>query len=112
MIPYKRGDVVLVRFVFSDETGAKVRPAAVVSTAPYHRGRQEIIVAAVTSNVDRRLFGDSNLADWRQAGLLSPSLATGILRTIKQSMVGRKLGALSVSDQESVDGQLRRCLGV
>lgn len=32
-IDYEQGDVVLVRFVFSDETGAKRRPAVVLSTA-------------------------------------------------------------------------------
>jgi mRNA-degrading endonuclease toxin of MazEF toxin-antitoxin module len=32
MTSYKPGDVVLVRFVFADETGAKRRPAVIVST--------------------------------------------------------------------------------
>jgi mRNA-degrading endonuclease toxin of MazEF toxin-antitoxin module len=36
-----RGDVVLVAFVFSDESGAKLRPAIVVSSPSYNRGRQE-----------------------------------------------------------------------
>ena len=39
---YVQGDVVLVRFVFSDETGAKRRPVVILSTDEYHRGRQPV----------------------------------------------------------------------
>jgi mRNA-degrading endonuclease toxin of MazEF toxin-antitoxin module len=56
MTSYEQGEVVLVRFIFIDETGAKRRPAVVVSTSDYHRGRQEAIIAAITSNVDRLLL--------------------------------------------------------
>jgi mRNA-degrading endonuclease toxin of MazEF toxin-antitoxin module len=48
MTAYDRGDVVLVSFVFSDESGKKLRPAVVISSAAYKRSRQEIVVAAIT----------------------------------------------------------------
>ena len=79
MTAYKRGDVVLVGFVFSDEPGQKLRPALVISSSAYNRGRKEVVVAAITSNVRRRLFGDHLIVDWKDAGLLFPSVATGIL---------------------------------
>lgn len=107
-----RGDVILVGFVFADESGRKLRPALVVSSAGYHRARHEVIVAAITSNVRRRLFGDHLISDWKGAGLLFPSVATGILRTIKRSMVHRKLGAMPETDLEAVDQALRRSLGL
>ena len=56
MIDYSRGDVVLVGFVFSDESGRKLRPAVVISSPAYNRARQEVIVAAITSNVRAALF--------------------------------------------------------
>ncbi|HLE43757.1 MAG TPA: type II toxin-antitoxin system PemK/MazF family toxin [Methylomirabilota bacterium] len=107
-----RGDVILVGFVFADESGRKLRPALVVSSAGYHRARHEVIVAAITSNVRRRLFGDHLISDWKGAGLLFPSVATGILRTIKRSMVHRKLGAMPKTDLEAVDQALQRSLGL
>ena len=58
MTSYRRGDVILVNFVYSDESGLKRRPALLLSTAQYHKSRQEILVAAITSNVRRLLFGD------------------------------------------------------
>jgi len=41
----------------------------------------------------RQLFGDYIVTDWTGAGLLLPSIVTGILRTIKRTMVERRLGA-------------------
>lgn len=110
MTAYSRGDVVLVGFVFSDEAGKKLRPAVVISSPAYHRARQEVVVAAITSNVRRRLFGDHLIADWKGAGLLFPSLVTGIFRTIKRTMIDRKLGSMPKPDMEAIDRELRRSL--
>ena len=112
MIASSRGDVVLVSFVFADESGAKRRPAVVVSSPAYHRGRPELIVAAITSNVRRRLAGDYLIVDWQGAGLLFPSVATGIIRTIKRTMIGRKLGSMPGPDLEAIDQELRRSLAL
>ncbi len=112
MTVYNRGDVVLVGFVFSDESGKKLRPAVVISSASYNRARQEVIVAAITSNIRRRLFGDHIIADWKGAGLLFPSLATGVFRTIKRTMIDRKLGTMPKADLEAIDREIRRSLAL
>ena len=106
----KRGDVVLVNFVFSEETGVKLRPALVVSSDAYHQGRQEAIIAAITSNVRRLLIGDHAISRWEEAGLLYPSVVTGIIRTTKQSMISRRLGALAESDMHGIEEKLRQIL--
>lgn len=107
---FRRGDVVLVNFLFSEGAGAKRRPAVLVSSHAYQSGRREVIAAAVTSNTDRILAGDSLLTDWQQAGLLFPSVATGVIRTIKQGMITRSLGSLSSRDMDAVDQRLRLIL--
>jgi mRNA interferase MazF len=107
----RRGDVVLVGFVFSDESGVKLRPALVVSSDAYHRGRREVVVAAITSNVRRVRLGDHRVARWKEAGLLFPSLVTGILRTIRANMIQRRLGTRAKADREAVDVCLRLALG-
>jgi len=112
MTAYNRGDVVLVGFVFSDESGRKLRPAVVLSSSAYHRARQEVVVAAITSDVGRRLLGDHRIVGWKEAGLLFPSLVTGIFRTIKRSMIARQLGSMSKPDMEAIDRNLRKCLGL
>jgi mRNA-degrading endonuclease toxin of MazEF toxin-antitoxin module len=110
MIACDRGDVVLVGFVFTDESGRKVRPALVITSSAYHRARREVILAAITSNVCRRMFADHLLADWKAAGLLFPSLVAGIVRTVKQTTIERKLGSLTKADMQAVERGLRRVL--
>ena len=112
MTAYKRGDVVLVGFVFSDGSGQKLRPALVISSSAYNRGRKEVVVAAITSNVRRRLFGDHLIEDWKGAGLLFPSVATGILRTVAHGVIYRKLGVMAKVDMDAVDNSLRRALAL
>ena len=112
MTAYNRGDVVLVGFVFADESGKKLRPALVISSTVYNRSRQEVVIAAITSNIRRRLFGDFLIADWKRAGLLFPSVVTGVMRTVKQIMIERKLGSMLKSDMEAIDRELRRSLGL
>ena len=45
---YKRGDVVLVRFPFTDLTTTKKRPALVISTDFYNQSQINLIIAAIT----------------------------------------------------------------
>ena len=112
MTSFSRGDVVLVKFVFADEKGARQRPGLIVSTDRYHRGRQETILAAITSNVGRLLVGDYQIKAWRKAGLLYPSVVTGIVRTIKHEMIAGKMGELPASELHAVEDKLREILAL
>ncbi|MBS0432139.1 MAG: hypothetical protein JSS21_06995 [Proteobacteria bacterium] len=44
------GDVVLVRFPFTDQSGQKQRPAAVVSSGAYQRNRPDVILLAIVDS--------------------------------------------------------------
>jgi len=112
MTGYNRGDVVLVSFVFSDETGERRRPAVIVSSDAYHKSRQEAIIAAVTSRTDRILMGDHLISDWQSAGLFFPSVATGIIRTVKQGMIAKRLGVMPAPDMQMIDSKLKLVLGL
>ena len=57
-----------------------------------------MVIAGITSNVARKLVGDTMLENWQQAGLQYPSLVTGILQTVKSHMIARPLGAVSNQD--------------
>jgi mRNA-degrading endonuclease toxin of MazEF toxin-antitoxin module len=101
-----------VKFVFADEQGAKQRPGFIISTERYHQGRREAVLAAITSNKSRLLVGDYRIKGWRESGLLSPSIVTGILRTIKQEMIADKLGELPASELPAVEDKLREILAL
>ncbi len=110
MIKYKRGDIVLVDFGFSEGTGSKKRPVLIISSDSYHKNRQEVIVVAITHNIKRVLFGDTKIGGWKEAGLIYPSLVTGIIRTIKYSMIIHNLGALSQRDFQEVQKNLGKAI--
>jgi mRNA interferase MazF len=112
MTSFSRGDVVLVKFVFADEKGVKRRPGLIVSTDPYHQGRHEAILAAITSNVGRLLVGDYKIRAWRESGLPYPSIVTGIVRTIKHDMIAGKMGQLPASELHVVENKLREILAL
>jgi mRNA-degrading endonuclease toxin of MazEF toxin-antitoxin module len=109
---FNRGDIVLVKFVFADEQGVKHRPGLIVSSEAYHVGRREAILMAITSNVGRLLVGHYKIKAWSESGLLYPSIVTGIVRTIKQDMISRKLGVLPMRELRTVEGKLRRILAL
>ncbi len=111
MTKYKRQDIVLVDFGFSEGTGSKKRPALIISSDSYHKNRQEVIVVAITHNIKRVLFGDARIDKWKEAGLLYPSLVTGIIRTIKDSMIIYRLGTLLQQDFQKVQENLRKTIG-
>lgn len=105
---YSFGDIVLVRFPFTDQVGSKQRPAAVVSSAAYNRARPDLILLAVTSQVKPKPgFGEARIADWQAAGLLKPSALKPILFTAEKTIIARTLGRLKAADQET----LRKVLG-
>jgi len=110
MTLYKQGDVALVNFGFSEGRGFKKRPTLIISGEDYHKSRQEVIVLAITSNTSRVLLGDTKITQWKKAGLLYSSLVTGIVRTIKMSVILRKLGAISNQDFQEVQKNFRSCL--
>src|SRR5262245_25684706 len=111
--PYRRGDVVSVRFPFSDAAGAKARPAVVISTDPYHDGWDEILLVAITSRPPRSARAtDCALRDWNAAGLAQPSWVRSHFATAHRNLVTAKLGALSTRDLQAVEQCLRVATGL
>lgn len=47
----KQRDIILISFPFSDLTGAKVRPALVISNNEYNQNNLDALVLAITSNL-------------------------------------------------------------
>jgi len=80
----------------------------IVSSNTYHGIRQEAIIAAITSRTDRISARDHLINDWQGAGLLFPSVATGIIRTIKQGMIARRPRTISKADIEAINDNASR----
>lgn len=110
----RRGTVVLTPFPFTDLSGAKVRPAVVVSRTD--RPGDDVILAFVSSVVPPRplptdLVVEPSHPDFRETGLKVPSVVKcDKLATVKRRIILGELGQLSASLLRELNQRLRRAL--
>lgn len=109
---FKFGQIVLVRFPFTDQRGSKQRPAVVVSSVAYNQARPDIILMAVTSQVQIKTgFGETLIEDWQAAGLLKPSAIKPIIFTAEKTIIKKTLGQLEDNDQENLKAIIKAVIG-
>ncbi len=113
MTAYERGDIVLVPFPFTDQTTTKKRPAVVISSNSYNTDSPDIIIMAVTSQIEKTYgTGECLIKNWKEASLLKPSSIKPAISTIEQTLVLKKLGRLSSEDLTSMDKSLKELLAL
>ena len=113
MTRYKKGDVVLVPFPFSDQTTSKRRPAVIISSDTYNDTSQDILIMAITGQTRGRMgIGEFLIENWPGAGLLKPSAVKSAISTIEQRLVVKKLGSLSSQDLLALEKALKEILGL
>ena len=106
------GDVILVRFPFTDQSSAKQRPAVVINSASYGQQRPDVILMAITSQVHpATMLGEATLTDWKSAGLLKASALKPIVTTVQKRLIRRRLGQLGAEDRKRLEACLHEILG-
>ena len=105
---YRRGDIVLVSFPFTDLSSSKRRPALVVSPDSFNDRLQDVVLVALTSNV----AGDDQIAvdprDCVNGILPKPSaVRPAKMFTIHSSLVVRKICALRPEKLDQLLGEIR-----
>jgi len=109
MSNYSRGEVVLVRYPFSDLSSSKIRPAVIVN-APHIS--EDVFILPLTSKTKSLLAGEFVLTDWSQAGLnLETAVKRGVY-TVRQNLIVQRVGKLSASDLNDLNDALRQWLGL
>jgi mRNA-degrading endonuclease toxin of MazEF toxin-antitoxin module len=108
MTRYKPGDLVLVRFPFTDFSILKKRPALVLSSPKFTSQQGDVVLMALTSQPQRdtRL----RLAEWKAAGLPKPTWLKTVVGTLAVTLVIRRLGRLHVADQNLVGAAIRKMI--
>ena len=94
MMTYNFGDILLVRFPFTDQLRVSKRPALVL----YDDGDLDILLCRVTT---RPNFSpaDLDINSWKEFGLLKKSyIRLGKMATLQKDMVDKKLGELLSGD--------------
>lgn len=113
----QRGDVVFLRFPFSDGSGSKMRPAVVVQSNRDNLRMESTIVVLITGNT--RLVGkepghiliDLNTPEGKASGLKYTSVVnTHSLFTLKRTLIDEVIGEMSPNLMMQIDTELRDCL--
>jgi len=107
-IGYRKWDIVLVPFPFSDLSTTKRRPGLVVSPDAYDSSGPDLVIAFMTSRLGLPPRpGDHRIRFWKESGLPKPSLLRMKLATIQQEIVVKKIGRLFQGERSDVQGVLR-----
>jgi len=104
MTRFNPGQVVLIRFPFTDQARKKRRPAMVVSPIEFSVRYGDIVIVPLTGCEQNK---DLCLDGWREAGLLKPTWLKPLVATVNESFVERPLGVLTTEDQEKVKSIVR-----
>lgn len=103
---YSQGDVCLVPFPFTDQTGDKKRPGLVVSATWFNRSNQDVVIAAITSQIPSTLKKDHiELTNSDLAALRLPKqciVKAGKLFAIEKKLIIKKLGRITPGTNSAV----------
>ncbi len=110
MTSYDSGDIVLVRYPFTDLNALKKRPAIVLSQRTYSDRYGDLVVMPLTSREET----DNSLAlsEWRAAGLLKPTWVKPVIGTLILGLVDKQLGKLAVVDDQCIRAALSLLLDI
>jgi mRNA interferase MazF len=108
---YKKYDVIVAKFYFASSKVYKVRPAIIISSEFYNENsRDNLIAVAVSSQIENKLSFEFQIEEWKEAGLLKPSILKSNIATIEKSEVLKKLGNLQIKDRENLDSLIQKIL--
>jgi mRNA interferase MazF len=107
MRTFKRDEVVVVPFPFTDHNAAKRRPALVLSDS-LSLGTDKSILAMITSSSHQSWLLDFEIEDLEAAGLKSPSIVRMKLFTLDNSLIIKTIGKLSYKDAKVLTRNLIR----
>jgi mRNA interferase MazF len=111
-MPYDFGDVVLVKFPFTNQTAFKQRPAVIVSNLSYSQAKPDIVVMAITSQLRaRQALERFWLTEWKAANLLKPSSIKPVFATLEQSLILESAGHLQAADLTALRSAMSAILG-
>jgi mRNA interferase MazF len=108
---YDAFDVVRVPFPFTDKQSDKNRPALVLSSDKTFNGSAgHSVMAMITSATHSPWPLDCAIEDLASAGLPSASIVRFKLFTLDHRLVRGRLGALSETDRENTQRNLKKLL--
>lgn len=116
MIQPKSGDILLVNFPFTDQTGSKVRPAVVISRDDIHQKENDYTLLFISSVIPAQLepyeiLFQQTHPDFAVSGLKKDSLfKANKIVTVQRKLLKRRLGRLGPEIGISLRQALREAI--
>lgn len=105
---FKKWDIVLVPFPFTNLKTLKKRPALVLSPQHFNEG-PDLVIMFITSNISSfGRAGDYILQNWKESGLPKPSMIRMKFATIEKLLVLKTLGSVHTFNQKSINQKLEQ----
>ncbi len=106
----KPGDILLIRFPFSDLESVKKRPALFLFESRLGAHNHLYTIAMITSRIENpRIGGDVLLQHWKESGLLHPSVARlSKIATVDAELAEKRIGNLSKVDVKATQIAIRK----
>jgi len=110
----EKGDIVLVKFPFTDISSKKLRPALIIAGESKFK---DFILAFITTQFDQKeeydVFLTTNSKDFKQTGLKKESiLKLNKLTTLNKRMIVGKIGSLTKELMNQINDNLRNLLKI
>jgi mRNA interferase MazF len=104
MRKYNLGDIVLIKFPFTDSAKEKKRPALILLDLE----DEDVILSRITSQ-DKYCEYDIEITEWQKCNLLLPSIIRlHKIATLNKNLIDKKLGKLTDNDLKNVKSSLNQ----
>jgi len=109
---YRQGEILIIPVPFTDLTSLKKRPVLVLSKSSYNSMVDDVIVAAITSNVDNKPY----IVPLTNKDLTSGTLAvdscirTDKIYTLSQSIIIKSFGKVKTDIIDAVKDKILRLI--
>lgn len=93
-VTYRQRDIALTKFPFSNLMDYKVRPVLVLSKDSYNRKYADVIVCALTSNLEESDYGLTITTEGLEEGHLkiASKVRVDAITNIEQAIILKKIG--------------------
>jgi len=109
---HSQRDVVLIPVPFTDLSSAKRRPVLILSNNNYNSSHQDVVVAAITSNIEENPYGSIiESKDLEEGKLpLTSQIRGDKVYTLSQKIIVKKFGRLKRAAFDKAVQKIRKLM--
>ena len=111
---YNQGDILLIPIPFSDLKTSKKRPVLVLSNSDYNSNNQDIVVAAITSNLEQKEYAVTIASDNLDEGELKYEsvIRADKIYSLSQAIILKKFGTVKNEVMKLTISEINRLINL